>query len=153
VYDKYKGEGFTFEVVELCERERLRKLEQEYINNETGELFNLAKEVCDLAPPEEHSKRMKGAWAKRTPEQKAAMSAKISATLKRRYRENPDALKSAQESLVKGRASKALKERKHTPEANEKRRQASLRQWGKRSEAERLEVGKKISSGMKASTA
>ena len=147
VFDKY-GDGVEFVVVEQCTRSELRSREQHYIDTFKGRLLNLANQVCELAPPEEHSKRMKRAWAKRTPEQKAAMSKKISETLKARYREDPAALKQAQEALVKGRSSKALKKRKTSPEANEKRRQAALNQWSARSAAERKAVSQKITVGM-----
>ena len=145
VFNKY-GDKFVFDVVEVCSREALRKLEQQYIDNHAGELFNLAKTVCELAPPEEHSARMKRAWANRTPEAKAAMSKKISATLKQRYLDKPDELDAAKAALAKGR--KVGVKAKTSVEANAKRSAAAKAQWAKRSAEDRAKVSSKISAGM-----
>lgn len=147
VYDKY-SEEFKFEVVEECSREVLRHREQHYIDTFKGELLNLAKTVCELAPPEEHAERMKGAWAKRTAAEKAAIGAKVSATLKDRYKHDPEMLEKAQQNLAKGRSSEALKTRKNSPEANEKRRVAAKKQWAARSAEQRKAVSAKVSKGM-----
>jgi len=147
LYNKY-GDELVFRVIELCERADLRTKEQGYIDSFEGRLVNADKVVCELAPAEVHSKRMKGAWKKRTPEQVKAMATKISNTLKRRYLENPKALKQAQDALAKGRASAKLKARKTSPEANEKRRQAALKQWANRDAKQRKAVGSKISKAM-----
>ena len=144
VFNKY-SEEVSFEVVEECSRELLRVREQFYIDSFDGEILNLAKQVCELAPREEHSKRMKGAWAKRSLEQTVSMSKKISETLKKKYREQPEALEKARKALVKARASKACKQRKTSPEANEKRRIAAKKQWAARTEEQRKALAEKIS--------
>jgi group I intron endonuclease len=144
MYDKH-GERVVFEVIEECNREDLRMREQHHIDN-TEHLLNLSKTVCELAPPEEHSKRMKGAWAKRTPEQKAAMAKKISETLKKRYREHPEELKAARENLKKGRASEKMKRNHQSTEAKEKRSSSMKKAWAKRSEEEKKVIASKISA-------
>ena len=145
-YDKHGLEAFSFKVLEVCEREELRTLEQRYIDQATEKLFNQDLIVCELAPPEVHSLRMKKAWAKRTPEAKKAMAVKISETLKRKYQEDPEALKKAKDSLAKGR--EAGKTRKTSPEANAKRSEAAKMQWANRSATQKAEVAAKISKGM-----
>ena len=147
VYNKY-GEKFEFKLVEECSREVLRHKEQHYIDSFKGELLNLAKTVCELAPPEVHSARMRGAWEKRTTEERVALAAKISSTLKDRYAHDPEMLEKAQRNLAKGRSSEALKARKSSPEANEKRRVAAKKQWAARGAEQRKAVASKISKGM-----
>jgi hypothetical protein len=135
-------------ILEVCEREVLRLREQYFIDANQGELMNLTREVCELAPAEEHSRRMAAAWAKRTPEQRAALAKKISDTMKRKYQENPELLKLAQEGLILGRATENLKKNKTSAGANKKRSDASKKQWAARNEQERKNVGGKIRAGM-----
>ena len=143
MYDKH-GDRAVFEVIELCDRKDLRVREQAHIDA-TDNLLNLSKTVCELAKPEEHSKRMKGAWAKRTPEQKAAMARKISDTLKKRYRENPEALKTARESLAKGRNSENMKKNRHSAEADAKRSASMKKAWARKTTSEKEAIASKIS--------
>lgn len=120
----------TFDLVEVCAREQLRTLEQKYINEAKGRLMNLDKEVCELASSESHAKRMRGAWSKRSPEAKAALAAKISATLKRRYAENPEMLRVTRQAGVKARAARAARP---TPAAERIVRSEAARQmWIRR---------------------
>lgn len=139
-YDIHGLDGFTFSVIELCDRENLRVREQYYINNAKTELMNMDLFVCDLAPAEEHSKRMKGAWAKRTPEQKAAIAKKISDTLKARYKAEPELLKSARDSLAKGRASDNMKKNKHSDKAKLKRTAAIKKGHANQSKERKKEI-------------
>jgi len=143
------GNEMTFSLVEECERSRLRELEQEYISSVKSKRrrMNIDSVVCELAPAEVHSKRMKGAWSKRTPEQKAAIAKKISETLKKRYRENPEMLEKTRKAAEKAR--EAAVENKHTPEARAKRSAAMKAAWAKKGPEERAAIASKISSAMK----
>ena len=145
MWDKH-GDRAVFRVVEECARDELRKREQYYIDSRRRGLLNLAKQVCELAPPEVHSQRMKRAWAKRSDESRAAMSEKISSTLKDRYKNDPKALSSARAALKAGR--KAGESRKTSTEANAKRSLAMKLRWANRSDTERASVAAKISNGM-----
>ena len=148
-YNKHGVEAFTFEVIELCERKDLRTREQHYIDNVTGTLFNMEKHVCELAPREVHSARMKKAWDRRSDEDKQAMAEKISQTLKRKYKDKPEALETARLALVEARASDAMKQNKHTPAANSKRSCTVAEDWADMSPEAKKERGRSISAGMR----
>lgn len=151
MFNKY-GSELKFEVIEECDRSELRIKEQAYIDNCKIRLMNLDLTVCELQSSEQHSTRMKGAWKNRTPEQVKAMASKISNTLKRKYQDEPEALKKAQDALVKARASDAMKQNKHSAEANEKRSKGTKADWGGMSQKAKKARAKSISDGMKVKT-
>jgi group I intron endonuclease len=142
VFDKY-GE-FIYRVIEECPRDVLRVREQFYIDTDGGMLMNLDRTVCELAPPEVHSKRMMKAWESRSDKAKADMGIKISNTLKQRYRDNPTELARSRSNLEKGRSSEAFKRNHQSEKANALRSAAMKDFWSHRAD----EMGSKISEGM-----
>ena len=151
MWNKY-GAELEFELVEECARELLRQREQRYIDAAEGRVMNGAKVVCELAAAEVHSARMQNAWKNRSPEKRAVMAAKISATLKRRYREDADFRKSHAANLEMARNSEALVLRKHSKEANAKRSETYRKRWAEMTDEQRGIRRAQISQGMIAKT-
>ena len=122
--------GLTFELLEECSKEELTEREGVYLRAD-DKAFNVLK------------------FPKHT---QGTLSSRISTTLKQLYKDSPEALEKARKGLAIGRACDAMKQNKHTVEANTQRGDSVAEDWANMSQDSKKQRSANISKGMKVKT-